>query len=239
MTRTTTLPAAPPRALPLYIAVPLLLACLLVAAGAHAATPAGQVVSLSGRVQAVSERGVARSLNEGLGVFSGEEIRTGDDSNVSLRFRDGSKFELGEESTMQVDRFVYEQGADDAITTRIIKGAFRFVSGLIARRQPRSMSVLLPVVTIGIRGTNVAGEATATTATVILLEPEEADTSTAIEVSNQFGSVTIDEPGFGTDVPDAQSPPSPPRRMQLRTIQNIIRNIQTIQRIRVPRPVMR
>lgn len=220
---------------------PLLVATLLLVLGvagtfqARAATPAGTVVSIEGRVQAVSTRGVSRALQQGLGVFSGEEIRTGGGSSVTVRFRDGTRFDLAEESTMQVDSFVYEEGENDSISTRIIKGAFRFVSGLIAKRRSRSMSVFLPVVTIGIRGTNVAGEATATTATVILLEPEEAGASTAIEVSNDFGSVTIDEPGFGTDVPDAQSPPSPPRRMQMRTIQNVIRNIQTIQRIRVPR----
>ena len=212
---------------------------LLWSTWAFAATPAGEVVNASGRVQAVSSSGVARALRQGLGVFPGEEIRTGDRASVTLRFRDGSRFDLGEDARMRVDDFTYDQGEDDAIATRIFKGAFRFVSGLIAKRRPRSMSVFLPVVTIGIRGTNVGGEANATSATVVLLEPEDTDRPTAIEVSNEFGTVTIDEPGFGTDVPDAQSPPSPPRRMQLRTIQNLIRGIQNVQRIRVPRPIRR
>jgi hypothetical protein len=69
----------------------------------------------------------------------------------------------------------------------------------------------------------------------MLLEPEGEARPTSIEVSNAFGSVVIDEPGFGTEVPDANSPPSPPRRMQLRAVQNLMRSLQSISRIRTPR----
>jgi len=69
----------------------------------------------------------------------------------------------------------------------------------------------------------------------VLLEPEDED-RTAIEVSNAFGAVTIDEPGYGTEIPDAQSPPSPPRRMRLRAVDNLMRSLSTIQRIQLPRP---
>lgn len=221
-----------------YLLAPALLLAI-VHSEVGAATAAGEVQTLEGTARAFTERGMARALREGAAVFSGEELRTDENSRISVKFRDGTRFELGEDSTMKVDRFVYGEGERDTIATRVVKGVFRFVSGLIAKRKPRSMSVFLPVVTIGIRGTNVGGEVTETTATVVLLEPEEEDGPTAIEVSNQFGTVTIDEPGFGTDVPDQFSPPSPPRRMQLRTIQNLIRSINTIQRIRVPRPMIR
>ncbi|MEQ8659640.1 MAG: hypothetical protein RLW62_02360, partial [Gammaproteobacteria bacterium] len=57
-----------------------------------------------------------------------------------------------------------------------------------------------------------------------------------IEVSNQYGSVVIDEPEFGTEVPDATSPPSPPRRMQVsRDMQRTLRSINTTRRVRIPR----
>ncbi|MCZ6802588.1 MAG: hypothetical protein O7D86_01265 [Proteobacteria bacterium] len=57
-----------------------------------------------------------------------------------------------------------------------------------------------------------------------------------IEVYNEFGSVIIDEAGYGTEIPDEFSPPSPPRRMRLRTITNLMRSLQSIQRINTPRP---
>jgi hypothetical protein len=46
-------------------------------------------------------------------------------------------------------------------------------------------------------------------------------------VENQFGSVVIDKPGYGTEIPDEKSPPSPVRRMQLRTIDNLLRVLRS------------
>ena len=127
---------------------------------------------------------------------------------------------------------------EGAFVTRIFKGGFRFVTGLIARSRPSSMQVRLPVATIGIRGTQVAGEADETSARVILLEPEDDPRrSTAVEVANQFGSVVIDQPGFGTEIPDQFSPPSPVRRMQLRQIEDLLRAIRSSgMRMVPPRP---
>ena len=98
------------------------------------------------------------------------------------------------------------------------------------------MQVSVLVATIGIRGTRVEGEVTErqekdgrtldASARVALLEPEGSDDS-AIIVENQFGSVVIDKPGYGTEIPDEKSPPSPVRRMQLRTIDNLLRVIRS------------
>ena len=68
------------------------------------------------------------------------------------------------------------------------------------------------------------------------MEPDDTSRKTAIVVSNNYGSVTVDEPGYGTEVPDEFSPPSPPRRMRLQTINNLTRSIQSSQRVNLPRP---
>ena len=62
---------------------------------------------------------------------------------------------------------------------------------------------------------------------VALLEPQGSDAGSAIIVENQFGSVVVDKPGYGTEIPDEKSPPSPVKRMQLRTIDNLLRAIRT------------
>jgi hypothetical protein len=61
----------------------------------------------------------------------------------------------------------------------------------------------------------------------VLLEPEEAGKETSIVVSNEFGSVVIDKPGYGTVIPDEKSPPSPVRKMQLHTIENVLRALRS------------
>src|SRR5258706_7406555 len=41
---------------------------------------------------------------------------------------------------------------------------------------------------------------------------------------------SIDKPGVGTEIPDEKSPPSPVKRMQLRTIDNLLRALQVVDR---------
>ena len=213
-----------------------MLACLVLLLAAlplRAQQPAGAVAAIRGDVQALSAAGVIRVLDEDDPVFAGDRIETARRASVSLEFNDGTRFELGERSTMTVDS--YAEGEDASLVTSVLGGIFRFVSGLIAKEEPQAMRVNLTVATIGIRGTNVVGEVGPDSATVILLEPEEGeDGPTAIEVANGFGAVVIDEPGFGTDIPDANSPPSPPRRMAQRNIQNLMRTLQAIGRIGRP-----
>ena len=211
----------------------VLAAMLALSSLARAQDAAAEVTALRGRATAISDSGVTRRLARGSDLFQGDRIDTGRNSAISVRFTDGSRFQLGEQASMSVDDYAYaESGNDVSFTTSIFKGVFRFVSGLIAKRRSRSMGVRTPVVTIGIRGTSVGGEVDASSARIILLEPEEAG-PTAIEVSNAFGSVTIDEPGYGTEVPDANSPPSPARRMEMRTVQNLMRSMQSIGRMPV------
>jgi hypothetical protein len=183
--------------------------------------------------QTTSER---RQLTSRSLVFPKDIITTEKNSLAKIIFTDNTQFDLSENTVFEVSRYQYDQNSrSDAISTRLLKGTFRFISGLIAKQKPDSMEVNLPVATIGIRGTHVVGESSSTYAKVILLETKGQD-NTSIEVFNQFGSVMIDQAGYGTEVPDEFSPPSPVRRMQLRTIDNLIRSIQQSQRVRVPRP---
>ncbi|MCF8200265.1 MAG: FecR domain-containing protein [Sulfuritalea sp.] len=218
--------------------LPLILyVCAIFALPAHAAEPAGTVDAIKGAAWAQAVGDLARKLEKGTLIYQGDVIRTEKNSTVQLLFNDQTKFYLGSNTEMSINKFSDRQG-EEGLATHIFKGTFRFVSGLIAKNEPKAMKVGLAVALIGIRGTNVVGEADATSATVILAEPEETAKKTSIEVSNQYGSVVIDEPGFGTEVPDAHSPPSPARRMSLETVGNIMRSLQSIQRINIPRPRM-
>jgi len=216
-----------------------------------AAQPIGTVSRMSGSgVGSAQPPGEApRTLYAGDPVFAGERIRTGAGTVLYLEFTDRSRFTLGPNSEFLVERYRHgsagSEQEEESFHSRIFKGAFRFVSGLIARTKRRDMRVSVPVATIGIRGTHVEGEVTErreedgktvdASARVVLLEPEGSDEPTAIVVENRFGSVVIDQPGYGTEIPDDKSPPSPVRRMQLRAIDNLLRVIRTPGRMG-PRP---
>ena len=205
-----------------------------------AADLAGHVDAIKGTVWAQNPGEAPRKLEKGSPFYVGDRVYTESRSTVKLLFEDDTKFFIGAESEMNIDSFVYRDvEQSNSFSSRVVKGTFRFVTGLIAKEQPESMEVETAVATIGVRGTNVVGEADLTSATIILMEPEDTSRRSAIVVFNEFGSVDIDEPGYGTEVPDQFSPPSPPRRMRLQTINNIMRSMQSIQRINVPRPRIR
>jgi hypothetical protein len=203
----------------------------------YAATEVGFVKELSGTAFAKLPAEDRRQLNAGDQIYQGDMITTEIKSSIKLQLKDDSQFELGPDAKFLASKFIYKQNIEeDSVTVKILKGTFRFVTGIIAKKKPEAMSVDTAVATIGIRGTNVIGKTDAISATIILIEPEDASRKTAIIVSNSYGTVTIDEPGYGTDIPDEFSPPSPPRRMRLQTINNLTRSMQSIQRINLPRP---
>lgn len=205
----------------------------------YAAVPAGNVEAIKGTAWGQLPGETARKLEKGSPVFQSDMLKTEKDSTIQLLFADQTKFYLGADTEMSIDKFINEGTAEEkGFTARVVKGTFRFITGLIAREKPESMEVNTSVATIGIRGTQVVAEADATSATIILMEPEDTTRKSSIEVYNQYGKVTIDEPGYGTEIPDEFSPPSPPRRMRLETINNIMRSMQSIQRINIPRPRM-
>ena len=217
------------------------LALGLLPALAFAAPSIGSVARLTGAEQGSAQAPGApeRRLSAGDLVYAGERIRTGDRTVLQLEFTDRSRFTLGPNTDFLVERYRHGAGAaeEESFHSRVFKGAFRFVSGLIARTQRRDVRVSVPVATIGIRGTHFEGEVAErrevdgktvdASATVVLLEPENGEDKTAIVVENKFGAVVIDQPGYGTDIPDEKSPPSPVRRMQLRAIDNVLRVIRS------------
>jgi hypothetical protein len=218
------------------------LGLLLAAAVAQAQTPpVGRASRLTGEQvsSAQAPGGPVRKLKEGDPVFAAERIRTGAGTVLEIEFNDKSRFTLGPNTEFEVERYFQAAGGtgEEAFHTRVLKGAFRFVSGLIAKKKRDNVRITIAVATIGIRGTHFEGEVTErqekdgktvdASAKVALLEPEGSDAGNAIVVENKFGSVVIDKPGFGTEIPDEKSPPSPVKRMQLRTIDNVLRALRT------------
>ena len=222
------------------IKIPLILLIffsLFLPATSFALNLAGHVEDITGAAWARTAEEPRRPLEEGSPFYVSDKITTESDARLELRFEDGAKFFIGADSELDVEEFIYNNGEqENSFSSRIIKGTFRFVTGLIAHEKPEAMEVNTSVATIGVRGTQVIGEAGPTSATIILMEPEDKSRKSIIQVANQYGSVTIDEPGYGTEIPDEFSPPSPPRRMRLQTIDNLMRSLQRIQRINIPRP---
>ncbi len=158
-------------------------------------------------------------MSSGQKVFLGDDIKVGPEGRLQVMLLDETVFTLGANSVMRIDEFVYDPGQENTarLTTSIKGGAFRFVSGQVARLNSDAMKVNLPAATIGVRGTSVGGEVEEDgTATVILLGPAPNNAlglpAGAISVANDFGTIDITRPGYVTEVsaPADEEPPSDP-----------------------------
>lgn len=206
------------------------------------------VTKLDGKAFAAATGGVTRTLQINDRLFEGERIITGRGAKADITFTDGTALALGASTIVNVDSYrvrkaeskATEAAAEESFSMSILRGTVRAFTGLLAKRKPRSVTFRTAVATIGIRGTHFVAEVEGDSATIILLAQKDEDASNAIEVSNSFGKVDIDKAGWGTEIPDATSPPSPPRKMQsTQSMNRIIRSIQTNRRVIAPRMPMR
>ena len=101
-------------------------------------------------------------LNEGDFIYLDDVISAGN-SAVGIAFADETTMSVDPDSTMVIDDFVYdpENPTTGSMNANVLEGNFSFVSGQIAKVGADAMKVTTPVLTIGVRGTQVAGKANA------------------------------------------------------------------------------
>src|SRR5688572_14667781 len=171
----------------------LALTLLLCAGPAFAQEPAriGAAAAVSGAVNAQAPGAVGRVVESGKAIFLNDHVTTDAAGRLQVLLMDETIFTLGPNSDMVLDEFVYDPSNDAGkVAARVTKGVFRFVTGKVARRDPASMKVKLPVGTIGIRGTIAVGEAGENSSTAILMGPG-GDTNT----DEPAGSITFENNG--------------------------------------------
>ncbi|CCO22685.1 FecR domain-containing protein [Maridesulfovibrio hydrothermalis] len=114
----------------------------------------GTVTGLTGSAFAESASGL-RALEPGSHIYQGEELVTGSDSNVEVRFIDDTLLSQGADSRISLDDYVYDESETSSsdFMVNIAEGTFRMVTGKIAENNPERFKVGTPLATIGIRGT--------------------------------------------------------------------------------------
>ncbi len=181
---------------------------LLASISARAQLPAGlmrvgNAAAVRGAVLAFQPaRGsVGVVLGNGKPVYLNDVITTDKSGLLQIMLRDETIFTLGPDSSMTLDKFVYDPSTNvGELTANVAKGAFRFISGKIAKKQPSNMKVKLPVGTIGIEGTIVSGAIDKKTIRVVLEGPgrnnNAGEPHGQIWVENNGAKVTITRSGF-------------------------------------------
>jgi hypothetical protein len=213
------------------MAAPLLLAALVggsVSAAAPSVVGVAAAIVKDVRIKSAAARQFAKAaLRQRVAIA--DQVETGGASRLQLLLLDQSKFTVGPNARLTIDRFVYDPKGGSMSAT-VAKGAFRFMSGRSGGR--KDSSIKSPAASIGIRGTLLDGvvgpEAVAiargerelrgnikhdpATATLIVLRGpgprrQGNDTVGAIDVTAGGTTVTLDRPLEAAYVPYAGAKP--------------------------------
>jgi FecR protein len=121
-----------------------------------AAHAGGVFDSVTGNVTVIAPNGSRSAAQRFAAIPSGSVISTGDGAQAVLRFDDQSAVVLNQNTDFRVVDFNYEPTKPDASRSvfDFLKGAARFVTGLIARAEPANYKLRAAQATIGVRGTD-------------------------------------------------------------------------------------
>ena len=113
-------------------------------------------------------------------VYHNELIETEEESATKLIFLDETTLTLGPQSSVVLDRFVYDPDPSKAsLVMTATKGIFRFASGKLPKNAYRLHT---PAATIGIRGTVLE---------LAIEPPERPGEQTAVRIELEEGQATV------------------------------------------------
>jgi hypothetical protein len=123
-------------------------AALLASAQAHAGAT---VVYMKGGVR---DDGAPVTL--GQRILPGTTVTTGPSALATLRFSDQQKIVLGEDTALKIADFHYvaNEPRRDHATFDLVRGAVRFISGVIGARSPGVVALRCPQATFSVHGTD-------------------------------------------------------------------------------------
>jgi len=184
--------------------------------------------AVHGLVKAAAPGAIGRVVESGKPLFLNDHVTTDAAGRLQILLADETVFTIGPNADMVLDKFVYDPSTGQgSVAAQIVRGAFRFVTGRIARRQPESMKVRLNVGVIGIRGTVVVGETGSQGSTVINAgagpSNDANEPPSAITVTNGGATVNISHTGEGTRFTNNGAPSNPaPMGDELDRISNVL-----------------
>jgi len=144
--------------MPKYFAWVLLGILLTVQAPLEAAEPIGTAERVSDKASAETA-GQRRVLVQDSPVFLGDVVETDPQGGVQIKFADETIFIVGAGSRFTLDEYVYDpESGDGKFIAQFTEGVFRLIAGKISLKETNKVEVKLPIGSMGVRGTTVAGE---------------------------------------------------------------------------------
>lgn len=169
------------------------------------------------------------TANKGTGVEMNDAIKT-QQGKAGITFEDDTRVQVNENSKLVIDDFVYDpKSKSGKLGAKIALGTVRYASGQIAKNSPQNVALNTPTATVAVRGTDFTATVDELGASTIILLPScpndrptrtvkdiESNCKTGeIEVSNEMGTVILNQPFQVTRVNSRSHPPTPPKILNL------------------------
>lgn len=115
--------------------------------------PCGSFKTVSGEVLIQRQQNTITAV-VGERIYPRDQIQSGKDGSASVVLQDDTIICLGPDSTMDMEEFIFNPSVYEySLATRMIKGTFLFLSGIIAKIAPDNVKIQTPDGTIAVRGT--------------------------------------------------------------------------------------
>jgi hypothetical protein len=185
---------------------PIIIAALILSGLAGGQATAQVAIGTVTRIQGEASGtlgNATRSLGLTTPVSLNEVVSTGDMARLEITFADHTRLTLGEKAKLTLDRYVFDAAAGTRTIRFGMVGAFRFISGQVAKLASSDVSITTSVATLGIRGTEFWGGPIDDQALgVFLIEG-------TVSVSNARGEQILSQPGQGTNIATPGAAPGP------------------------------
>lgn len=138
----------------------LALSPAMMAQAAPSPEPAARITQARGDVRAVSQKG-ERPLRDQAPLYVEDVVKTLAGARATFEFNDGATVSMGEMSEISIKEYAYhpEEESVGSMILGAATGVFRFISGALTRKDETAFSVETPLMTVGIRGTELVLEA--------------------------------------------------------------------------------
>ncbi len=113
----------------------------------------GFVKTVSGDA-AVIDSGKTINARVGTPIKMGNTLKTDAGGSMGVTFKDNTVISLGPDTELTVDEYLYSPGTEKLkFASSMSRGSLQFVSGVIAKLKPKSVTIKTPAAMIGCRGT--------------------------------------------------------------------------------------
>ena len=178
---------------------------LLLISGVSFANPIGDVRESTGVTSVLRDKEAIQT--DKIELYDQAQTAKG---RMLIEFLDKAELQLKEHSLVLIDEIYYDP--DPSLSKMALKmsmGTARFASGKLGLVNKANINIQTPTATIAVRGTDFTTTIDELGRSLVILLPDDkGDPSGIIEVSNNGGTVTLDQAYAATMVSTTETPPT-------------------------------